>query len=323
VACDCCNLPCTGHVCCCPGDCCTEDISCILVSIDGCGTTEISAAGPNALCAAQTFSGPFTCTGAGASCGTIEMKCGPAPDGLVARILMDASCFRINANGNYECRGTEVPPDVLPYTSDSGWFGTLNYACCPFFIDDCFAVAEICDCTCLKQEPVVRASSAVKCPPMGGAAMKRMLARAPKETEAAGRLVERVGPFPHPCPRHRRLAEPCGRAQRGLYTKDQCHWCWWYENNSGYRMLWGGDPIVHTTVTRKVVYADGRKGETTRSEQTQRRMPATRRRGLPGTELKDMLAAIGVISATGTCNCDPHVATMNEWGWWAAGRTVR
>lgn len=315
MACDCCNLPCGGNGCCCVGDCCAEEITCITVTISGAPPFNITG-GP--LCEHGIFSGTLDCGSTGATgepcVSTLEFRCNESGQ-LDFNLLMPAGCFGVDPGGNYSCDAFTVDYQYLPYIVETNWFGGAGgYYCCPFYLEIDASIVEIYDCVCLHQLfNTPRLTTLVRCPPMGAAAMKRMLTRAPKVTAAAAKVVERVGPLPHPCARHRGLATPCGRAQRGLYTPDQCHLCWWYENHSGYRLLWGGQPIVRTTVTRKVVYADGRKGTTTRSEQTQRRVTTPKRRGRPGDELKEIFRTLG-LTATEGCGCDARATQMNAWG---------
>lgn len=88
----------------------------------------------------------------------------------------------------------------------------------------------------------------------------------------------------------------CERCEVGQPEKEgDCHLCWLYHNVRKYRVHWGGPEEGPDLPIPK------RGGGT-------RQTPSG-----PGTELKHLLASIGITEASG-CGCGAKAAEMNRWG---------
>lgn len=81
--------------------------------------------------------------------------------------------------------------------------------------------------------------------------------------------------MPRPC--------TCDRGAAGDFAPGACHPCWLYRHSDYHRRLWGGEPLP------------------------------PRPAGGPGTELKALLASLG-LTPPGGCGCDDLAARMDAWG---------
>lgn len=90
----------------------------------------------------------------------------------------------------------------------------------------------------------------------------------------------------------------CGRFAKGdFYTPDQCRLCWLRFHDPRYRALYDGTEPETDEQPERPVAPDG----------------VLSRRGLPGTELKKLLATLGLDSVLG-CSCNDRARMMDAWG---------
>ena len=90
----------------------------------------------------------------------------------------------------------------------------------------------------------------------------------------------------------------CGRFVKGdFYTTDQCRICWLHYHDPNYRALYDGTEPETDELPETQVAPDG----------------VITRRGLPGTELKKLLATLGLEDVAG-CSCGDRMRMMDAWG---------